>query len=228
MTAFSVYPSTTALSSAWMPLDGLIQEWGAFGAEQASAAPAQHAVGMAFCALARETTARSYYTAAWHASQDGDLTELEHALEELLQARQYWTDAMLSLELLLLDGNEEQTSQESLRCLLVEVMEQRARVALLIYQTQQEQLASYRRAERDQQEADETAQVRTTSTTLTHTVYDCLIFGHDWVTTGISGEKRCTACDTTGYCPRCTPHPESAAHPYYCSRHTPAESAVQL
>jgi hypothetical protein len=58
MTTLSAYLSTTVLSIAWMPLDGLIQEWGAFGEEQASTALALHAVGMAFCALARETTAR--------------------------------------------------------------------------------------------------------------------------------------------------------------------------
>ena len=61
MTTFTADSSTT-LSSAWMPLDGLIQEWGAFGAEHAITGPALHAVGMAFCALARETTARIYYT----------------------------------------------------------------------------------------------------------------------------------------------------------------------
>ncbi len=149
MTTFTADSSTT-LSSAWMPLDGLIQEWGAFGAENASTGPALHAVGMAFCALARETTARIYYTAAWHASEDGDLTELEHALEELLSARQYWTDAMFSLELLLLDTHEEQAFGESQHPLLVEVLEQRVRVALLIHQTQQEQLAAYRRTECDQ------------------------------------------------------------------------------
>ena len=105
MATFSPYASTVALSTAWMPLDGLIQEWGAFG-EDASTAPALHAVGMVFCALARETTARTYYTTAWHTAEDGDLTDLEHTLEELLSARQYWTDAMLSLELLLLDTHE--------------------------------------------------------------------------------------------------------------------------
>src|SRR5712691_11273367 len=155
MTTFTADSSTT-LSSAWMPLDGLIQEWGAFGAENASTGPALHAVGMAFCALARETTARIYYTAAWHTSEDGDLTELEHTLEELLSARQYWTDAMLSLELLLLDPHEEQEFGESLRPLLVEVMEQRGRVALLIYQTQQEQLTAYRSSRLDQQKGGET------------------------------------------------------------------------
>jgi hypothetical protein len=137
MTTVSANLSNTVLSTAWMPLDGLIQEWGAFGAEQASTAPALHAVGMVFCALARETTARAYYTAAWHTSQDGDLTDLEHTLEELLSARQYWTDAMLSLELLLLDPREEPGFGESLRPLLVEVLKQRGRVALLVHRTQQ-------------------------------------------------------------------------------------------
>jgi hypothetical protein len=152
MTTLSAYLSNTVLSTAWMPLDGLIQEWGKFGAEHTSTAPALHAVGMAFCALSRETTARTYYTAAWHIEEDEDLTELEHTLEELLQARQYWTDAMISLELLLLDPHEELAFQDILRPLLAEVMEQRTRVALLIYQTQQEQLTAYRRAEFDPQQ----------------------------------------------------------------------------
>jgi len=156
MTTISADPSTTVLSTSWMPLDGLIQQWGAFGAELAVSAPALHAVGMAFCALARETTARTYYTAAWLESQDGDLTDLEHALEELLQARQYWTDAMLSLELLLLESNEESSSQESLRTLVVEVMEQRMQQALLIHQTQQEQLHGYCDTRHNQQEGGET------------------------------------------------------------------------
>jgi hypothetical protein len=155
MATFSPYASTVALSTAWMPLDGLIQQWGTFG-EDVITAPALHTVGMAFCALAREITARTYYTAAWHESQDGDLTDLEPALEELSSARQYWTDAMLSLELLLLDPREEQEFGESLRHLLVEVLEQRARVALLVHQTQQEQLTAYRRAEFDQQGGGET------------------------------------------------------------------------
>jgi hypothetical protein len=156
MTTFSAYPSTIVLSTAWIPLDGLIQQWGAFGAEQASTASALHSVGMAFCALARETTARAYYTAAWQESQEGDLTDLEHTLEELLHARQYWTDAMLSLELLLLDTNEEPTFQGSLRTLLIEVMEQRTRVALLIHQTQQEQLTAYHSVGYDRQRGGET------------------------------------------------------------------------
>jgi hypothetical protein len=160
MTMLSAYPSTAAFSTAWMPLDGLIQQWGAFGAEHASTAPALRAVGMVFCALARETTALTYYTAAWHASEDGDLTDLEHTLEELQSARQYWTDAMLSLELLLLDPREELAFGESLRPLLVEVMEQHGRVALLIHQTQQEQLAAYRGTERDQQRGSETRLAR--------------------------------------------------------------------
>lgn len=160
MTTISADPPDSPLSSAWMPLDGLIQQWGTFGSEQASTAPALHAAGMAFCALSCETTARTYYTAAWHTAEDADLTDLEHALEELLSARQYWTDAMLSLELLLLDPHEEQTSQESLRPLLVEVMEQRGRVALLVHQTQQEQMAAYRGAGQQRQRGGETGLAR--------------------------------------------------------------------
>lgn len=160
MTTGTADPSTITLSSAWMPLDGLIHQWGAFGSEQASTAPALHAVSMAFCALARETTALTYYTAAWRTAEEGDLTDLEHAVEELLSARQYWTNTMLSLELLLLDPREELTCEGSLRTLLVEVMEQRSRVALLIHQTQQEQPAAYRCAEHDQQGGGETGLAR--------------------------------------------------------------------
>jgi hypothetical protein len=185
---------------------------------------------MVFCALARETTARRYYTAAWHTAEDEDLTELEHALEELLHARQYWTDAMLSLELLLLDTHEEPASGDSLRTLLVEVMQQRARVNLLVQQTQQEQLAAYRGAGLDQPRGGERphpptttkrAHERTTPSPIMHTAADCPIYGHNWQTSGMSGEKRCTACGVVGYCPICTPHPQPGAHPFYCARHTP-------
>jgi hypothetical protein len=155
MATFSPYASTVALSTAWMPLDGLIQQWGTFG-EDVITAPALQTVGMVFCALSRETTARAYYTAAWRTEEDGDLTNLGHALEELLHARQYWTDAMLSLELLLLDPREELAFGESVHPLLVELMEQRARVALLIHQTQQEQLTAYRGVGLDQQRGGDT------------------------------------------------------------------------
>jgi hypothetical protein len=70
-------------------------------------------------------------------------------------------------------------------------------------------------------------QVRTTSSTIIHTAVDCPVYGHDWQTIGMSGEKRCTACETRGFCPGCTPNPSPLAQPYSCSWHTPlTESQV--
>ncbi len=66
----------------------------------------------------------------------------------------------------------------------------------------------------------------TTSPTVIHTASECPIYGHNWQTIGMSGEKRCTACGTRGYCPDCTPHPLRDAQPYYCSRHTPLTDSM--
>jgi hypothetical protein len=68
-----------------------------------------------------------------------------------------------------------------------------------------------------------------TSSPIIHTAQDCSIYGHNWQTTGLSAEKRCTACVVVGYCPLCTPHPQPAAHPFYCSWHTPlTERTVRI
>jgi hypothetical protein len=56
---------------------------------------------------------------------------------------------------------------------------------------------------------------------------ECAYYGHTWQRIGLSGEKRCTVCGIKGYCPGCTPHPPAGAHPFYCTKHTPPESAVQ-
>jgi hypothetical protein len=69
-------------------------------------------------------------------------------------------------------------------------------------------------------------QVRTTSSTIIHTAADCMIFGHDWQTIGLSGEKKCRACGKVGYCPGCTEVPPPNAQPFFCSRHTPTESTT--
>jgi hypothetical protein len=71
-------------------------------------------------------------------------------------------------------------------------------------------------------------QVRTTSTSVLHTAADCPIYGHTWQTIGMSGEKRCTACGTRGYCPLCTPHPPPNAQPYSCSQHSPLTERTVL
>src|SRR5260370_832700 len=83
--------SAVLLSTAWMPLDGLIQQWGRFGAEAIST-PALHAASASLSALAREMQAREHHLAAWQTSRDVDLTELETTLKGLNQARDHWTD----------------------------------------------------------------------------------------------------------------------------------------
>jgi len=66
-----------------------------------------------------------------------------------------------------------------------------------------------------------------TSTTVIHTAQDCLIYGHNWQTIGMSGEKKCRACGIIGYCPGCTPIAPQSALPFFCTRHMPqGESQV--
>jgi len=68
----------------------------------------------------------------------------------------------------------------------------------------------------------------TSTTTINHTAQDCLVYGHDWQTTGKANEKTCLACGITGYCPGCTPIAPQNAQPFFCTRHTPQmESKVR-
>jgi hypothetical protein len=72
------------------------------------------------------------------------------------------------------------------------------------------------------------ASLRTTTTTVFHTASDCPIYGHNWQTIGMSGEKKCLACGVVGYCPGCTNDPPPTSQPFSCSRHTPlTESTVR-
>ncbi|MBV9688208.1 MAG: hypothetical protein JO202_00700 [Ktedonobacteraceae bacterium] len=70
------------LSTAWMPLDGLAQQWGQFGSE-ATSVPALSVTGNVFAALAKETEARS-----WHALATEEPDNLRHALDTLVLARE--------------------------------------------------------------------------------------------------------------------------------------------
>ncbi len=135
--------SDVLLSTAWMPLDGLIQQWGRFGAEAIST-PALHAASATLSALAREMQAREHHMAAWHTSREVDLTELENTLKGLNQARDHWTDAITALELLILDKHNDDAVGDAMRTLVVQAMEQRLRVSSLIREVEQEQFAAYR------------------------------------------------------------------------------------
>src|SRR5712691_3354721 len=71
-----------------------------------------------------------------------DVTDLGHVLDELAQARQSWTDAMLSLEFMEVRGT--QTSPEAARLLMTEAMEQRMRLSMLLHEVEREHLLAYR------------------------------------------------------------------------------------
>ena len=136
-------PSSPTLSTAWMPLDGLIQQWADFGAE-ATSAPALQATSAVFAALARETEALEHHTAAWYNSLAVDITNLQHALDELSQARGHWTEAMLSLELLVLDALGTKAAKDATHLLIAEAMGQRVRLSLLLHEVEREHLLAYR------------------------------------------------------------------------------------
>ncbi len=129
-------------ATAWIPLEGLTEQWGRFAAEAANL-PALHATGAIFSALARETEAREYHTTAWHSTHSVDLTDLESALEELNKAREHWTDAMIALELLLNDKHVDEAVRDEARITVAQVMEQRLRVTSLIQEVEREQFAAY-------------------------------------------------------------------------------------
>lgn len=131
-------------ATAWMPLEGLIEQWGIFGAE-ATTSSALQATSLSFAALARETEALDHRTNAHLSVQEVDGTNFEHCLHELVQAQTQWTNAIHTLELLLIDEQNTDTFRDALSLLVAETMEQRLRVSTLIQEVEQEQLGIYRR-----------------------------------------------------------------------------------
>ena len=136
--------SRKAFATYWIPLDGLVQQWGRFGAE-ATGVPALHATGAVFSALARETEARGYHMAALRASHVVDLTDLETALDELNQARERWADAITALELLVSDKHADEAIRKEAHVLVAQAMEQRLRVSSLIQEVEREQFTVYQK-----------------------------------------------------------------------------------
>lgn len=135
------YDSDLPLSTNWIPLDGIIQQWGRFGIE-ANSASALHTTSLIFSALARETTACEHYMAAWHISQKVDTTDLESAVEGLCQAREQWADAMITLSAWILDERSCDIARNEARMMVTQLMEQRLRVSALIQEVEQEQLTA--------------------------------------------------------------------------------------
>ena len=60
------------------------------------------------------------------------------------------------------------------------------------------------------------------------TVLECHSYGHSWQRIGLGGQKRCTVCGITGYCPGCTPTAPRGAHPFHCTLHTLTPAPASL
>jgi hypothetical protein len=132
------------VSTAWMPLDALIQTWADFGA-QAAAAPALTATGMAFLALSWETNALHRRTWAHQDQQRGlrrtAVHDLGQSMQDLSQAIRHWSQAALWLERLANDERQPVEDLEPVRILLRQVLSQQQRIWTLMQEVQEDLLA---------------------------------------------------------------------------------------
>jgi hypothetical protein len=131
------------MSTAWMPLDALIQEWAAFGA-QAAATPALIATGMAFLALSWETSALHHRTWAYQDRRRGfgrsAVRDLGQTMQDLSHAIGHWSQAALWLERQALDERQPMEDLDALRLLLHQVLGQQQRVWARMQEVQEDLL----------------------------------------------------------------------------------------
>jgi hypothetical protein len=137
----------SSLSTLWMPLDALIQEWADFSA-QATSAHALTATGMAFLALSWETSALHHRTRAYQDRQRGlgrsAVRDLGQTMQDLSHATKHWSQAALWLERLVNDERFPAEDLELVRELMRQVRSQQQRVWTLMQEVQAHLLA-YRR-----------------------------------------------------------------------------------
>ncbi len=102
-------PVATPLHSThWMPLEGVAQEWAAFGAEAASSTAFLIATGDVFLALSWETSALRHHREATEGSPRRAPRALLACLEGLHEASRHWSRATYWL------GREAATSAQAL------------------------------------------------------------------------------------------------------------------
>ena len=141
-----VVPCTlSCLSTLWIPLDAFIQEWASFGA-QATSAPALTATGMAFLALAWETSALHHRIRASQDRQRGlgrsAVRDLGQTMQDLGHATKHWSQVALWLERQALDERFPAEDLEPVRALMRQVLPQQQRVWTLLQEVR-EDLLSY-------------------------------------------------------------------------------------
>jgi hypothetical protein len=137
------HPSQADLSTYWLPLEPLAQQWATFGRE-AMTCPAFGAVGMAFTALSWEAAAlrhtiRASQAAPQHQQPPSDgvplhihlsYQDIARTLEDLTEARRCWQSAVSWLEQLAhhepLEPAQRERAQQCLEQALVQVQRLRA------------------------------------------------------------------------------------------------------
>lgn len=124
------------LTTAWIPLEGLAEQWGHFSA-QAASYPCFQATSTIFSALTHESEAFDCHIEAWHPFRHGDQALLQSTLDHLRQA---WTEAFDALEQVLHHTFDISTFQQP----LLQVAEQRVRLATLIVEVEREHLHAVR------------------------------------------------------------------------------------
>ena len=139
MTTQQNMPST-GFVSAWMPLEGLIEQWGCFGSEATTVPALFYATSQAFAALAQEMKALEQRREAYRSPQGMEATDLESCLVALMQAWQCWTEAIYSLERLVPGERKMDADSHAITSFLTEALEQRLRVSMLIQEIEHEQL----------------------------------------------------------------------------------------
>jgi hypothetical protein len=140
-----VVPCTlSCLSTLWIPLDALTQEWATFGS-RATSAPALTATGMAFLALSWETNALHHRTWAHQDRQRGlgrsAVRDLGESMQDLSQAISHWSQAALWLERLANDERSPANDLEATRVLMSQVLSQQQRIWTLMQEVQEDLLA---------------------------------------------------------------------------------------
>jgi hypothetical protein len=140
-----VVPCTfSCLSTLWIPLDALIEEWADFGTDAATA-PALTATGMAFLALSWETSALHHRTCAYQDQQCGlrrsAVRGLGQTMQDLSHATTHWSQAALWLERFANDERQPVEDLEPVRALMRQVLSQQQRVWTLMQEVQEDLLA---------------------------------------------------------------------------------------
>ena len=148
-------------TTPWMPLDALLAQWAAFGGE-ATTAFATTATSQAFAALAEERAALHHYTTAYKERQRMTrvpswaelFKEREWAINALSQAAAHWHDVASALERHASECLQDEATQQEIRTLIGQALEQRLRVWTIAQHLLAEQVTSYQQDARTGRHTD--------------------------------------------------------------------------